>query len=87
MTYIGDDFDGYIKLNANEMLKLKNGHKFLTVIRPTTKTHICLYGYPGDSLGATEKNSLHPQYNMKMVSRFLNNGKWIMVLARLSSNY
>lgn len=83
MNGLGEEFDGYIELNSKEMLRLKNGDKFLTIIRPATKSHICKYGFPGDTLGATESNSFRPQYNVKLVSRFLNKGKWILVLAKL----
>lgn len=85
MTYDGYDFDGYIQLNYQEMSRLKNGEQFVTVIRPANKKNICAYGYPGDTLGATEKDSLRPQFNVKMVSTFLTNGQWIMVLARLTN--
>lgn len=81
MTY--SDFDGYIELNTHEMMRLKSGEKFLTVIRPATKNNITKCGSPGDTLGARETDSLSPQYNVKVVSNFLTNGQWITVLARL----
>jgi len=85
MTFDGYDFDGYIELNHQEMSRLKNGDQFLTVVRPANKKNVCTYGYPGDTLGATETGSMRPQYNVKMVSNFLANGQWIMVLARLTN--
>ena len=85
MTFDGYDFDGYIELDDQEMSRLKNGDNFLTVIRSANKKNICSYGFPGDRLGATETGSVRPQYNVKMVSNFLANGKWIMVLARLTN--
>jgi hypothetical protein len=86
MTDDGYDFDGYIELNTQEMNRLNNGDKFLTVIRSAKTNNVCRYGYPGDILGAKESNSLRPKYNVKVVSNFLSKDKWIIVLARLHNS-
>jgi hypothetical protein len=84
MTFDAYDFDGYIELDRQEIARLQNGEKFVTVIRPVNQNSNCVYGHPGDTLGATESGSLRPQYNLKVVSNFFANGKLILVLARLS---
>jgi hypothetical protein len=84
MTYDYFEFDGYIELDRKEMARLKNGEKFVTVIRPAAN-NISKYGAPGVTLGATETNSMRPQFNLKMVSSFFTNGEWIMVFARLKN--
>ncbi len=79
------DFDGYIELDGQEMSRLKNGEKFLTIIRPAKQSSPAKYGCPGDTLGARETNSMRPQFNLKMVSNFFANGQWIMVFSRLNT--
>ena len=86
MTYDSYDFDGYIELNHQEISRLRNGDQFLTVIRQANRSNICNYGYPGDTLGATETGGIQPQYNVKMLSIFLANGQLIMVLARMKNH-
>jgi len=85
MTYQVYDFDGVIELERHEMKRLKKGDKFLTVIRPAKESGFPRYGYPGDTLGATETESKRPQYNLRMLSNFYTNGRWIMVFARLNN--
>ena len=86
MDYHRDyDFDGYIQLDHQEMSRFKNGDAFVSVVRPATENSMAKYGYPGDTLGATEADSLRPEFNVRVVSNFVSNGKWITVLHRLKS--
>ena len=85
MTYSNYGFDGYIELEDQEMSRLKGGDKFLTVVRPATQNSSVKYGSPGDTLGAREAESMRPQFNLRMVSNFFTNGKWIMVFSRLNT--
>ena len=85
MTHADCDFDGYIELNGQEMSRLNNGEKFLTVIRPAAPSNYIKYGCPGDTLGARETNNMRPQFNLKMVSNFFANDQWIMVFTRLNT--
>ena len=86
MTYTAYDFDGYIELDGQEMSRLKNGEKFVTVIRPAAQKSSCIkYGSPGDTVGARATDNMRPQFNLKMVSNFFANGQWIMVFSRLNT--
>jgi hypothetical protein len=85
MDYKIYDFDGYIQLDRQEMSRFKNGDDFVSVVRPATGNYMAKYGCPGDTLGATEADSLRPQFNVRVVSNFVSNGKWITVLHRLKT--
>ncbi|KPJ91653.1 MAG: hypothetical protein AMJ53_11140 [Gammaproteobacteria bacterium SG8_11] len=84
MTYLTYDFDGFIELERHEMKRLKNGEKFLKVVRPAKENGFPRFGCPGDTLGAKETSNLRPQFNLRMVSNFFTNGQCIMVFARLN---
>jgi hypothetical protein len=83
MDYSHADVDGYIKLDRREMSRLENGESFVSVIRPAVGSPLATYGCPGDTLGVRGTTSLRSQFNVRVVSNFVTNGKWITVLRRL----
>lgn len=83
MEFNHTDVDGYIKLEPREMSRLEAGENFVTVVRPATGSPLASYGYPGDTLGVREADSLRSPFNVRVVSNFVTEGKWIMVLHRL----
>jgi hypothetical protein len=83
MEHSHAELDGYIKLDRREMSRLENGENFVSVIRPATGSPQATYGYPGDTLGVREVDGLRSLFNVRVVSSFVSNGKWITVLRRL----
>lgn len=82
MTYDEFQYSGHIELNKQELSRLENGAKFVSVVRPA-KGCACSIGHPGDVFWASEVNSLKPKYSLRVVSNFQNQNNWIVVMARL----